>query len=508
MVNIKSEISVSKSKLQDLMSTIVNAEKELESLKIDLHSVKSEHKKSRNGLDSLKNTFDVFRKESLLVGDKLMLLSDETLLTRNEVYVHKKEKCIFRNDLLQAVNDRNMLKSKIRKDVRSVKSVLESSKNKLYDAKKGIDTFKVNFQNRKKERVNLIITQIHKSNENINAISVNSINLHKKSTNSTKISELKRLKSEIERCRNETMRYTVRNKKCMDDLRKLLDSSNATICNSINEENTEVISSDNKPCNNSDNELCNNSDNEPCNNSDIEPCNSEPCNDDDSDDDADGYSTCSDDYDDFSDSDNDGDNDNDETHSKYDEIEKLRNLSGKSYMSKYIRVIKSRKCTSKINLYPLKNAADQFDIVYRKLLNDLTHVKRVQLDDLSLTQYIDNCDTSKKVNILGKIIKSQNDLFDSRHNMLTKNIKANHVKKMNDIYKYSNKLNNAVNINRLNISNIESHAKKMLSDIDKRFKPVRSGLGAKKDISEEEIIALTNQITNHHNQIIRIDDLK
>ena len=29
MVNIKSEISVSKSKLQDLMSTIVNAEKEL-----------------------------------------------------------------------------------------------------------------------------------------------------------------------------------------------------------------------------------------------------------------------------------------------------------------------------------------------------------------------------------------------------------------------------------------------------------------------------------------------
>ena len=40
MVNIKSEISVSKSKLQDLMSTIVNAEKELESLKIDLHSVK------------------------------------------------------------------------------------------------------------------------------------------------------------------------------------------------------------------------------------------------------------------------------------------------------------------------------------------------------------------------------------------------------------------------------------------------------------------------------------
>ena len=177
-------------------------------------------------------------------------------------------------------------------------------------------------------------------------------------------------------------------------------------------------------------------------------------------------------------------------------------------MSKYIRVIKSRKCTSKINLYPLKNAADQFDIVYRKLLNDLTHVKRVQLDDLSLTQYIDNCDASKKVNILGKIIKSQNDLFDSRHNMLTKNIKANHVKKMNDIYKYSNKLNNAVNINRLNISNIESHAKKMLSDIDKRFKPVRSGLGAKKDISEEEIIALTNQITNHHNQIIRIDDLK
>ena len=86
----------------------------------------------------------------------------------------------------------------IRKDVRSVKSI----RNKLYNARKYIDTFKVNSQICKTKRVNVITKQIHKNSEKIYTINVKSIKLHKKSTNSTKIFELKRLKSEIEICRN------------------------------------------------------------------------------------------------------------------------------------------------------------------------------------------------------------------------------------------------------------------------------------------------------------------
>ena len=47
MAKIRCENLVLKSKLNDLLSTIVNAGKELESLKTDLNNVKSEHKKSK-----------------------------------------------------------------------------------------------------------------------------------------------------------------------------------------------------------------------------------------------------------------------------------------------------------------------------------------------------------------------------------------------------------------------------------------------------------------------------
>ena len=47
MAKIRCENLVLKSKLNDLLSTIVNAGKELESLKTDLNNVKSVHKKSK-----------------------------------------------------------------------------------------------------------------------------------------------------------------------------------------------------------------------------------------------------------------------------------------------------------------------------------------------------------------------------------------------------------------------------------------------------------------------------
>ena len=194
MEKIRCENLVLKSKLSDLLSTIANAEKELESLKTDLNNVKSEHKKSKKGLDYLKNTFDMSRKESLLVADRLIVLSDETLLARNEIYYRKRESCIVKNDTLLVINECNVLNSIIQKDVRSVKSI----KNKLYNAKKDNDAFKVSSQISKKKRVNVITKQMHKNSEKINTINVKCNKLYKKSTNSTKISELNRLKSEIE----------------------------------------------------------------------------------------------------------------------------------------------------------------------------------------------------------------------------------------------------------------------------------------------------------------------
>ena len=80
MEKIRCENLNSKSKLNNLLSCIVNVEKELESLKTDLNDINSEHKKSKNSLYSIKNTFDLYRKESLLVSHNLISLSDETSL--------------------------------------------------------------------------------------------------------------------------------------------------------------------------------------------------------------------------------------------------------------------------------------------------------------------------------------------------------------------------------------------------------------------------------------------
>ena len=113
MEKIRFENLNSKSKLNNLLSCIVNVEKELESLKTDLNDINSEHRKSKKGLDSIKNTFDLSRKDSLIVSLKLMSLSDETSSARNEIYYYKRESRIVKNKAFVVINEFNLLKSMI-----------------------------------------------------------------------------------------------------------------------------------------------------------------------------------------------------------------------------------------------------------------------------------------------------------------------------------------------------------------------------------------------------------
>ena len=65
---------------ENLLNTLINAEKEINSLKNDLKDIKSEHKVSKIDLGSIRNTHDRSRKESLSINTKPMRLSDETIL--------------------------------------------------------------------------------------------------------------------------------------------------------------------------------------------------------------------------------------------------------------------------------------------------------------------------------------------------------------------------------------------------------------------------------------------
>ena len=69
-----------------------------------------------------------------------MRLSNEAILEQNELHVFKKEERIFKNGLLLVSNECNILKSTIRKDLGLVKTI----RNKLYNTRKDIDSFKIN----------------------------------------------------------------------------------------------------------------------------------------------------------------------------------------------------------------------------------------------------------------------------------------------------------------------------------------------------------------------------
>ena len=117
--------------------------KRLFHLKNYLNDIESEHEVYTIDLDFIKNTHDQSNKESLSISIKLMRLSDEIILERNELHVFRNEERIFKNDILLVNNERNMLKSTIRKDLR----------NKIYNTRKDTDAFKINSQNCKKKRV-------------------------------------------------------------------------------------------------------------------------------------------------------------------------------------------------------------------------------------------------------------------------------------------------------------------------------------------------------------------
>ena len=136
---------------ENLLNTLINAEKEIISLKNDINDIKSEHKVYKINLGFIKNTHDQSRIESLSINIKLMRLSHETILERNELHFFKKEERVFNNDILLVNNEFNMLKSTITKDLELVKTI----KNKLYNTRKNIDAFKINSQNCKKKRVKL-----------------------------------------------------------------------------------------------------------------------------------------------------------------------------------------------------------------------------------------------------------------------------------------------------------------------------------------------------------------
>ena len=88
---------------ENLLNTLINAEKEIISPKHDLNDIKSEHKVYKIDLGFIKNTHDHSRKESLSISIKLMRFSDETTLERNELHFFKKEERIFKKLIMNVI---------------------------------------------------------------------------------------------------------------------------------------------------------------------------------------------------------------------------------------------------------------------------------------------------------------------------------------------------------------------------------------------------------------------
>ena len=65
---------------ENLLNTLIKAEKEIISLKNDLNDIKREQEVYKIDLGSIKNTHGRSIKESLSISTKLMRLSNETIL--------------------------------------------------------------------------------------------------------------------------------------------------------------------------------------------------------------------------------------------------------------------------------------------------------------------------------------------------------------------------------------------------------------------------------------------
>ena len=209
--------------MENILSKIIEAENEIKSIKSDINDIKSRHGTLRAEIGYIKESNDTHLKKSVILFNKILQDNGNILLARYACLTCKKKRRIFKAQELLSIHGSIKLKSMIRKDQKSIKFM----RHELSNLNKDIDAFKISNEIFKKNKINVITKKIHETDITINKINNKSIEIHKKSINSTKIFELNRLKNEIEICRNETMKYTLRNKKCPDNLKKLLNLSNA-----------------------------------------------------------------------------------------------------------------------------------------------------------------------------------------------------------------------------------------------------------------------------------------
>ena len=86
-----------------------------------------------------------------------------------------------------------------KKEAQAIKNKLRHSKNELHDIKKDTEAFKDESEKRKKVRINQIIIKLKKRAEKANQLKVESKRLLEKLKDSTKISELQKLRDETKK---------------------------------------------------------------------------------------------------------------------------------------------------------------------------------------------------------------------------------------------------------------------------------------------------------------------
>ena len=141
----------SKSKLSVVSDILANARKELESFKIELNDFKSGRATFKNILNSLNNEFYEYAKGSLEVSDKLILINNETLMTKSESYINIENRHhAIKNNTLIISTKCIKFKSVIRENVKSLKNI----KNNLYSVKKDTDSILIDLKKLKEEFIN------------------------------------------------------------------------------------------------------------------------------------------------------------------------------------------------------------------------------------------------------------------------------------------------------------------------------------------------------------------
>ena len=140
-----------KSKLNVVSGIIANAKKDLESLKIEINDVKSDHAIFKKNLNFLNNEFSEYLKEPLKVTDNLIKIDNDILMAKNESYINiKNQHHVVKNDVLIFTANCIKLKSMIRENVKSLKNTI----NNLYDVKKDSDIIQIDLKKLKEEFIN------------------------------------------------------------------------------------------------------------------------------------------------------------------------------------------------------------------------------------------------------------------------------------------------------------------------------------------------------------------